>query len=57
MKIVDMDAILDRVHAELIRVTVHQTASHAATRQDHREAGVMMVATALRALLLLVELR
>ena len=44
VQIVDVDSVLDSVHAELISRSVHRSSLRPAAREEHREAGVVMVA-------------
>src|SRR6266540_1606882 len=54
MKVVHVYRILRRVHAELVRGAVRHPSFDAATGQQHREAGVMMVAPDFIRILVLV---
>ena len=53
VQVVDVDAVLDGVHANLVGCAVHQPALDPAAGQEDRESRVVMVAAGLGLLLLL----
>src|SRR5262249_47360737 len=47
VQVMDVDAVVDGVHAELVGRAVHQTALDAAAGQERGEAGMMVIAAGL----------
>src|SRR5438270_13824962 len=47
VQVVDVDAVFDRVHAQLVGGAVHQAALHSAAGEEHGKARVMVIAAGL----------